>query len=93
MHTLVSVGMIGPIVKIVEKPGVATTVASKDTWPAISRRIDHHLEEESIEDRDQARLEEIQVETARDNFHHAPRVENGPRRPEERFGRPGGGCP
>ena len=59
MHTLVNVGMIGRIVRIIEKPDVASTVASKNTWPAVLRRIDRHLEEEGIEDQDQARLQDI----------------------------------
>ena len=51
--------MNGGIVRIMEKHSVATTVASKGTWPAIVSRIDHLLEEESIESQDQAHLEEI----------------------------------
>ena len=57
--TLTNLGTIGSMVKIVEKLGIATTVASKGTWPATVRRIDHHLEEENVEGQDQARLEAI----------------------------------
>ena len=31
MHTLVNFGMAGPIVRIIKKPRVATTVASTNT--------------------------------------------------------------
>ena len=57
--TLANVAMIGSIARIVEKLGVATTMASMDTWPATVRRIDHHLEEGNVEGQDQARLEDI----------------------------------
>ena len=53
------VRMIGSIVKIVEKLGVATTVGGQDTWRATVRRIDHHLEEENVGGQDQACLEKI----------------------------------
>ena len=33
--------------------------ASKGTWPATVRRINHHLQEERVEGEDQARLEEM----------------------------------
>ena len=51
--------MIGSIVKMIKKLGVATTEASKGTWPATVRRMDHLLEEENVQGQDQARLEEI----------------------------------
>ena len=53
------------------------------------RRIDHHLEEESIEGLGQACLEETTVETVKDDFDHAPRVGSAPRRPKKHFGSPG----
>ena len=89
--TLANVGMIGSIVKIVDKLGVATTVGSQVTSPATVRRIEHHLDEENVEAQDQARLDKICVETVRDDFKHAPKAENGPRRPKRHLGRPGGG--
>ena len=60
--------MIGRIGGIIDKLGVATTVASKGTWPATVRRIDRHLEEYNIEGQAPASLKDIQVETVRDNF-------------------------
>ena len=59
VHTLVNVGMIGGIARIIEKPGVAIIAASKNTWPAMLRRIDHHSEGENAAGQDQARPEEI----------------------------------
>ena len=44
--------MIGRIDKIIEKLDVVTTVVSKGTWPATVRRMDHHLQEESLEGQD-----------------------------------------
>ena len=49
---------MGPITKMVEKLGASTTVANKATWPATVRRTNRHLQEENVENQDQARLEE-----------------------------------
>ena len=46
-----------------------------------------------MEGQDQARLEEITVETVEDDLDHAPKVESGPRRPKKHIRRPGGGGP
>ena len=93
MHTLETVKVINRIVIIVEKPDVATTVASKDTKPAIARRINHSPEEERFKDPGQARPEEIKPETVKDDFNHAARVESNPRRPKKHVQRFGARCP
>ena len=85
--------MIDGIAMAMEKPSVATTVVSKDTSPAIARRIDHHREEESFEDPGQARLREIKAESVEDDFDHAPRVGSDARRRKKHFRRPNGGRP
>ena len=85
--------MRGPVAKMVEKLGAATTVMNKATWPATVGRTDRHLEEGNVENGDQARPEEISVETVRDGFDPAPRRENGPQRPKKHLRRPGGGRP
>ena len=59
MPTLVSVEMSDSDAKTVEKLDAATTVVNKSTWPATVRRTDCHLEEENVQNRDQARHEEI----------------------------------
>ena len=93
MPTLANVEMIGSVAKMVEKLGAAKTVVNKATWPATVRRTDRHLQEENVENRDQARLEEIRVATVRDRFVPPPRTENGPRRPKKHLRRPGGRRP
>ena len=40
MGTLANVGMIGRIVRIIEKHGVVTTAASKGTYPAIVQQFE-----------------------------------------------------
>ena len=59
MPTLANVEMSGSVAKMVEKLGAATTVVNKATWPATVGRTDRHLEEEKVENRYQARLEEL----------------------------------
>ena len=57
--TLANVEKSGFVAKMVEKLGAATTVVNKATWPATVRRTDRHLAEKNVENRDQARHEEI----------------------------------
>ena len=90
MPTLVNVETNGSDAKMVEKINAATIVANKATWPATVQRIDCHLEEENVENRDQARHEEIRVETVRDDLDPAPRAKKGPRRPTKHLRRPSG---
>ena len=91
MPTLVNVQMNGLHAKIVEKVGAATIVASKATWPATVQSIDRHPQDENVENQDQARHEEIRVETVRDGFDPAPRAKNGRRWPRKHLRGPGGG--
>ena len=84
--------MIDQYVMTIETPDVATTVANKDTSPATEGRMDHHLEEERIKGPGQARLNDITVETIKDDFDHAGRVGSDRRRPKKHFGRPAAGC-
>ena len=78
---------------MVERVGAATIVANKATWPATVPSIEHHPEDENVENQDQARHKEIRVQTLRDGFDPAPRAKNGPRWPRKHLRRPGGGRP
>ena len=93
MPTLVNVVMNGSDAKMVEKVGAATIVANKATWPATVPSIDHHPEDENVENRGQVRREEIRAETVRDSFDQALRAKKGPQRPRRHLRRPGGGRP
>ena len=59
MRTLVNVEMNGSGARMVDKLGAATVVANKATWPATVQGINRHLEDENVENQDQARHEEI----------------------------------
>ena len=59
MPTLVHVEMNGSDAKMAEKLGAATIVANKATWSATVQSFDRHLEDENVENQDQARHEEI----------------------------------
>ena len=91
MPTLVNVGTSSSDAKMFEKLGAATTVPNKATWPATVQRTDRHLEEENVQNQDQARHEVIWVETVGDGFDPAQRAKNGPERPRKHLRRPGGG--
>ena len=77
--------MVDRILIKIEKPDVATIAAGKDTAPAIASRIHHHLERERIESPGEARLEDIRVETVKNDFDHASSVGSGARRPKKHF--------
>ena len=94
MRILVYVEVIHRTVMTFEKHDVTTTVGSRNIWPAIARRIDHHPEEERFEDLRPEQLEERRAETIKGDFDHAPRVRNDhPLRPKRNHRRPGGARP
>ena len=91
MPTLLNVEMNGSDAKMVEKVGAATIVANKASWPATVLSIDRHPED--VKNQDQARHEEIRVETVRDGFDPPPTAKKGPLWPRKHLRRPGGGRP